>query len=343
MALSFKRPAEAAFSYAIVGKLPSRADFIRINATHPVVREFDDLVAQGLELAGRNADNAARYEQAQWVDFFYVARDARSAFIGVLQPSHDQAGRRYPLIAGMIVPVEALGQQLACLPLLLELYYVGLREQLASALQHSVDLLACRRFLEEQVALGAFALTDFELAHSLLQRFQRQQPAGAMAQLLAEDGGGAFERVLLNTGFYLELLRRYRNSATQQLLLFPLPDRRGEEALYQGCWLAIYAAYAEPMLNAALPSYFVARIDGQPRLAVAPRHIPEKFVAALFGAPLDAWCVLDSDDHEPPWRSHRLYPETAYLLGRLLADLQTPISSLLLPLAEIGLRLGKSA
>lgn len=342
MALSFKRPLEPQLSYAIVGKLPSRADFIRINATHPVVDEFDQIVAQGVELAGRSEGGLSRYDEAQWVDFFYVSRDSRWAFIGVMQPSRDESGRRYPLIAGVIVPLESFSLQLATLPLLLELYYVGLREQLASAVENSVDMLACRQFLEEQVAIGGFALTDFDLAQSLLQRFQGRQPASALARLVGEHDPSAFERVLVNTGFYLELLRRYSNSATQQLVLFPLPDLKGEEALYQGCWLSIYSAYAEPMLR-SLPSYFIARIEGSAHLAVAPQRIPEKFLAALFGAPLDAWSVLNIDDSNPPWSGHRLYAETVYVLGRLLADLQAPISSLLEPLADIGMRLGKSA
>jgi type VI secretion system protein ImpM len=343
MAISFKRPAEPPFSYAIVGKLPSRPDFIRINAGHPVVGEFDELVAQGVELAGRAQDGLSRYDEAQWVDFFYVSRNGRWAFIGVMQPSRDQAGRRYPLIAGVIVPIESLGWQLATLPLLLELFYVGLREQLASAVENSVDLLACRRFLEEQVAVGGFALTDFDLAHRLLERFQRRQPASALAQLVGEQDPSAFERLLANTGFYLELLRRYRNAATQQLMLFPLPDRKGEEALYQGCWLSIYAAYAEPMLPPSLPSYFIAHIGGRACLALAPQRVSEKFLAVLFGAPLDSWSVLDIDDSNPPWSGHHLYAETVYVLGRLLSDLQSPISSLLEPLSDIGIRLGKSA
>jgi len=343
MNLSFKRSVESPLSYAIMGKLPSRADFVRINATHPVVLEFDELVAQGVELAGRAEGGLVRYDQAQWVDFFYVARNGRHAFIGVMQPSRDQAGRRYPLVAGVIVPLEMLGVQLATLPLQLELFYVGLREQLASAVENSVDMLACRQFLEEQVTVGGFALNDGELALSLLERFQRRQSISVLANLVSMHDPSMFERVLVNIGFYLELLRRYSNSATQQLMLFPLPDLKGEEALYQGCWLSVYAAYATSVLKPCIPSYFIVHIDGRSHLAVAPQRIPERFLAMLFGAPHDAWCVLDIGADSPPWSGHRLYAETVYVLGRLLADLQMPISNLLGPLSDIAVRLGKSA
>src|SRR5690242_14603646 len=125
MALSFKRQADPQLTYAILGKLPSRPDFVRINATHPVVQEFDELVAQSVEWANQSTSGAERHDQAHSADFFYVSRDGRWALVGVMQPSHDQSGRRYPLLAGVIAPLAALPPTPATLPLLLELFYVG--------------------------------------------------------------------------------------------------------------------------------------------------------------------------------------------------------------------------
>lgn len=342
MALSFKRQADPQLGYAILGKLPGRADFVRINATHPVVQEFDELVAQSVEWANQSAAGAGFHDPALGTDFFYVSRDGRWVLIGVMQPSRDQAGRRYPLLAGVIAPLTALPPTPATLPLLLELFYAGLREQLASAVEHAVDLLACRQYLEAQVSSGGFLLSDCELASKLLERFQQRQPTVLLARLLDQGNAGALERLLVNTGFYVELLRRYSNPATHQLILFPLPPGKGEEALYQGCWLSIYAAYAAPMLKSALPSFFVQHRTGGMQLAVAPQRVPERFLASVFGAPLDPWSVLNVDHADPPWNSHRLYAETVYVLGRLLLDLQAPISSLLGPLSDIGLRLART-
>jgi type VI secretion system protein ImpM len=342
MMLSFKRAAAAQLGYAIVGKLPSRGDFIRVNASHAVVAEFDELVAQGMELAGLTEGGVASYAAAQPVDFFYVARDGQWAFIGVLQPSHDQAGRRYPLIAGVTVPLTSFVLRLQTLPLLLELFYVGLREQLASAVENSVDLLACRQFLEAQATDGGWIQGDGELAESLLARFFKRQSAQALAGLSGHAGSAALEQMLINTGFYLDLMRRYHSPATSQLLLFPLPERKGEEALFQGSWLALYAAYAEALRMPTLPSFFAIRQGGASSLAIAPHRIPEKFLAGLFGAPLDRWCVLDTTDSQPPWSSHPLYAETCYVLGRLLADPQLPLGQLVGHVADIGARLARA-
>ena len=36
-------------SYALFGKLPNRADFVRVNVNHPVALEFDGMVQHALD------------------------------------------------------------------------------------------------------------------------------------------------------------------------------------------------------------------------------------------------------------------------------------------------------
>ena len=92
-------------SYSLFGKLPNRADFVRVNANHPVALEFDGQIQNALErMAAPRGDAAA----ALPVDFLYISRDQRHLMIGALMPSQDQAGRRYPFIAAAILPGDSV-------------------------------------------------------------------------------------------------------------------------------------------------------------------------------------------------------------------------------------------
>ena len=80
------------------GKLPSRADFVRYNATAPVYRLFDEWIQGGLRqsLSGQFAEYDRAYSAAGPSSFLYYPSEGAGPLIGVIQPSTDQAGRKYP-------------------------------------------------------------------------------------------------------------------------------------------------------------------------------------------------------------------------------------------------------
>ena len=326
MALTFVRGSENSATYTIFGKLPGRSDFLRVNASHPVAREFDDLLANGLDSASTSPNWSERYDTNGSTDFFYSSRDGRHAFIGVMHPSRDSAGRRYPLVAGVIVARETVVDCLPVLPIAYELFFSGLREQLISGIENSVEMLACRQFLEAQLTHSLHASADLDLARELLARFQQLQPAGSLDTLLGGNpGAGVLERSLINIGFSLELSGRFSAPTMQQLIMLPLPDDATEDAFFSASWLMVYLAFARQLLPSSMPSYFVPSLAGKSRFTVVPGPVPSRFVPALLGAPLDPLCILDLDAPNPPWATHRLYAEASYLLGRELLDPQASV------------------
>src|SRR6478735_71587 len=109
MVLPFKHGvAGSAATYTLYGKLPNRADFVRVNADHAVATEFDALIQHTFERLATRDNWELSYDAVAPVEFQYVSRDLRHTFLGVLSPSSDQAGRRYPLVAGAILPSEAI-------------------------------------------------------------------------------------------------------------------------------------------------------------------------------------------------------------------------------------------
>ncbi|MDT3669933.1 MAG: type VI secretion system-associated protein TagF [Aromatoleum sp.] len=320
MSIGFIRGREVQPQFAIFGKVARRDDFVRVNADHSAVVDFDTLL--GKSLAWSSAEPG-------WTDESYLARgcsefhfgsdDGRSAFFGVLRPSRDRAGRLYPLVAGVVLPALRVGSLDAERAVANELFLLGLREQLDSAVANASELIACRQYLEAHVALLAGRASDFELASTVLARHLHRTPAASLQRDLLDATRGPLEAHLLAFLFYVSLARRYAGSAPRQVMLLPLPARAGEDALGWGAWLALYRA-ATRVQGAPIPQGFVVELAGRRYLALAPHGLSERFLGLLWGRPPDAPSVIDMHDDTSPWCRHHAYVEAAYILGGQLAD-----------------------
>ena len=329
--LSFSRPETLnAGSYALFGKLPNRADFVRINAAHPVVIEFDGLIQSAIErsaaegLSSRDAMGGA-------VDFQYLSRDQRQLMIGVLAPSQDQSGRFYPLVAARILRYGDVAEHLPVLPIAFEVFFDGLREQVVNAIDNSVEALACRQFLESTSRVDMSGSDELLLASSVVQRFMSQQPATRMASLLSEWSPPApLQQALLNLAFYQAYLRRFDNRSTNQLILLPLSGSKGEQALLASAWQSILSSlWFGSEGDSWRSSCLVLRRPGQAaQLLVSVGRLPDSFGDVMLGGSVERTMLLDLSVEHDAWTSHRMYAEVSYALGRFLADPDCRISAL---------------
>mgnify|MGYP001386747642 CR=1 FL=1 len=341
LVLPFNRTeSQAAASYALFGKLPNRPDFVRVNATHPVALEFDQLIQQACERQEPPGDGA------EPVDFQYISQDQRHVMIGALMPSQDQAGRRYPLVAAAILPRESVENYLAVSPIAYEVFFDGLREQVVNAVDNSVEALSCRQFLESSLRSQDAAAEDLELAGSVVARFLETQPAHRMADLLAAGPCPApLSQAVLNAGFYQAYLRRFDHRSTNQLILLPLSSHKGEQALMASTWLSILAALwsgagiGQPWRGSYL---LVRRPNIGAQLVATVGRIPDSFAAVLLGAPIEPAMLLDLGTENDAWKSHRMYAESAYALGRILADPDCRLAALCSFLGDMGRQLARN-
>ena len=340
MSLGFIRGRDVQPRFAIFGKVARRDDFVRVNAGHPAVVEFDAVLGKSLAWSS---------VEPGWSDDAYLARgcsefhvgsdDGRSAFFGVLRPSRDRAGRLYPLVAGVVLPVSRVESLNAERAVANELFLLGLREQLDSAVANASELIACREYLEAHVTLLAAPASDFELAGTVLARHLHQTPAASVERDLLDTTRGPLEAHLLAFLFYVSLARRYAGSAPRQVMLLPLPVRAGEDALGQGAWLALYRA-ATRVQGGPMPQGLVVELAGRRYLALAPDGLSERFLGLLWGRLPDAPSVIDMRDEASPWFRHHAYAEAAYILGRQLADPSLSLHGLCRILEQLACSIG---
>ncbi|XZG71810.1 type VI secretion system-associated protein TagF [Chitinibacteraceae bacterium HSL-7] len=317
--MNFKRtPQELQMQYAIFGKIPRRADFVRYQASHPTVLEFDQLLAGSLEHNGREAGWSARYRAQGAMDFMFRSQDGRSVYFGGLQPSHDEAGRNYPLVAGALTSKEAVGEAWPEFAVASELFHDGLREQLALAIDNAVEMVACREFLEQQVQHQSRSGLDLDLACQVLGHYLRTTTVADFERKVGIRAG-QLHAYLLAFIFFERMLDRYEGSLPVQLYPLALPQGVGEEVLGLATWLSLYRSAT---VNAAvLPQYFVLRGGpGGPRLLLAPRQWPRRGLDALWDGVPPPETVLDVNDTTAPWAKDLAFAEASYVLSRQMAD-----------------------
>lgn len=92
------------------GKTPHRGDFVRFNLPQCFINVWDDwlqhVIVQGEQTHG---DWAERYHQAPGYRFVLSSGVAgNEVWIGLLQPSQDKVGRRFPFCIAMSLPDTAL-------------------------------------------------------------------------------------------------------------------------------------------------------------------------------------------------------------------------------------------
>jgi type VI secretion system protein ImpM len=334
MALTLLRTQESAIPYVVFGKLPNRADFVRINATHPVATEFDEFIQTVMEQFRTQENWEERYDFAPVIDFCYPTRDQKWVFIGALLSSCDQSKRRYPLVAGAAFPAQVLGAERRLMPIACEVFYEGLREQLSNAIDNSVEAMACRQFLESQTAAWGGGASDLPLAGEIVKQFMDVNNPYILETRLAEKfPPGTLMQALLNLAFYRDFLRRFSNPAAIQVIELPLQGGRGEAALHATAWLSLLSALsgsAEPWSG----GFLLKQGRDNARLYATFGRMPEKTLLVAMGSETREDTRLNLRLEQKTGLSHKLYAETAYAMDRILSDPGLTLSNLLVFLRD---------
>jgi type VI secretion system protein ImpM len=326
MAFNFKRTPVIAGEFCVFGKLPRRGDFIRINATHTAAAQLDHVIADSLVLLD---DDSARqrYQQMPASSFLTRTPDGAWLALGVIQPSRDESGRLYPLVAASLLPSDMPRPPVGVMMLSNELFYNGLQEQLSNAIDNAVEMVACRQYLEEQSLFGAGSAADTELAEQLLSRHLAVTPCSLLSAQLAQSGNADLASLLLSFVFHSQLLRKFQGSLSSQTYLLPLPDGEGDDMLAVVTWLALFTAATSSLPDTPVQCLIIRQPERN-CLALIPGALTAPMLAQCWGKQLDTRYIIDVTDPHAPWCSHQSYAEAVYILSRRLSDPQFSLAQL---------------
>lgn len=205
-----------------LGKLPSSGDFLRGGIFGEPAAEFERWVEEGLQQAtSRVVDWPAAFDGGAIYAFVYRSQEASpisSLLCGLICPSHDAVGRRYPLALFTQVPELLFGGAPHLLPLLLGDFF-----QLGGELLLASGGLKAQEFFEAVRLLPAPRLTS-------LGKYGAEYHHWAQTTLWGEPFQVTYAQAIgPNTVFALDSIaqcaatvRQQERSASQLSLRLPL-------------------------------------------------------------------------------------------------------------------------
>jgi type VI secretion system ImpM family protein len=113
-------------AWSLLGKHPSRADFVRVNLTSEAAIDFHRLLELGVELLSRQRQPL----DLEPVRFVFASQEGQTVLVGGLRASADSVGRQFPLAAFLEVPAGDLPSKLSEVPF----YGAGALDAVASLL-----------------------------------------------------------------------------------------------------------------------------------------------------------------------------------------------------------------
>ena len=127
-------------AWSLLGKHPSRADFVRVNVTSDTAVEFHRFLELGVELLHRQRQ-PLKLEPTR---FLFAPRPGATALLGVLQAGIDSAGRHFPLAAFLEYSADRLPSSVEEIP------FFG-ADALDAAQRFLVERAASSRPLEDEL------------------------------------------------------------------------------------------------------------------------------------------------------------------------------------------------
>ncbi len=309
------------------GKLAGFGDFIRPHRHAAVIEHFDLWLQRAHGNLQRRASWAEVYDDSAAVEFVFLAGAERLA--GVLQPSRDAAGRRYPLVAARVERADAGNGEPVLMPMACEALSEALTPGLQRALQTSgKDQLRDLRRISEQLA------PDPTLAQQLHRQFVASMPLRDLFELLEHELPGTdCQRFFINLIYLAHFGHRFGEVTLEQVLKLPLPRDAGQQRPYACFWLNLIGN----LVGASNVGGYLMRCGAnRSLLVIGVGTLPEQALWALLAPESESACVADFCAGDEHWRSHSAYAGIAYALSRVCASPDASLAVLLAFAREIG-------
>lgn len=237
------------------GKLPSRADFVKLAGDPAVIDMLDRWLAQTMRLLSADARWRINYDAMPPVSFALVGPRRRHAIAGHLLPSHDLSGRRFPFLAARTHVVPDPARFVNDCPLAFASLWTFLEAHCPRVLRDADPAAGLQAIAEASIPLG-------DAAPSLSQLLA-QGTVGSLGAMLDES---QVPRMVLALGLLLQPVMRKQPAELHKSLVFPLPDDVNRRYPVAAFWLQLLL----PFLRGADfdLAIFVTRQQDRPAMVV---------------------------------------------------------------------------
>jgi len=223
--------------FTIFGKVPSMTDFLAVQASHPMVKDLDRLVQGVMTAMAGNHEWKQQFDAIPAVDLMWRSPAGPEVFIGVLLPSQDAAGRRYPLLGGLVLPGGEAARYGPLLLLGAELFCSRLRDLLCRAREDAAGVAELRDYLAEQASGKGMDLLEPALLGEIYNNFINEENALELGRPAGEASPAtALRRTVLHLLFSRSQGLEGRDEERKYLVL-PLSLEPGKSMLHASVWI----------------------------------------------------------------------------------------------------------
>jgi len=292
------------------GKVPARADFIKLSHDAPVMGMLDAWLAKVMTLLPSDARWRFHYDAMPPVSFALVGPARQHAVAGHLLASHDQSGRRFPFLTTRTLVVSDPAAFVTRCPLAFAPLWTFLEEVCPKVLGEADPAASLQTIADSAIGLGD--------EHGLAP-WMESATLGSLDALLGHAGAA---RLLLALGLLLQPVMHSQPAELHKSLVLPLPQDAAARYVVAAFWLELIAPFLRrAQFDLAL---FVTRQDERPVLVVgfcaALAETLRAVIDPLVGAELQVRL------HDTSWIDEQLHFDAdVRLLSSHLAQSDLPL------------------
>ena len=262
------------------GKLPAFPDFVRQNAGGPLARALDTWIHEGV--AHMNVQGGetwkSRFDAAAPKNFLFHVDDPSKFLVGILVPSRDKSGRRYPFSVFANVTPGKNGQQVHLM-----------------AEAHAVFLKAARRVFGDvnsaaeelrsgKVSALATALPQnlFECDRQYARFLELKKMSEFWAETLGDHAGQTRYLVMRNLLSALVPLRDKDLRKFELCLTVPIAPHASTQGFHIAVWLVLVRQFLQHPPGSIVAFWDAERSGLQARLYLFFRPPGPRYLACLL-------------------------------------------------------------
>lgn len=238
------------------GKIPARADFIKLAPDTELMGVLDDWLAKVMSRLPDDARWKIHYDALAPINFAFVGPRRRHAIAGHIVASRDQSGRRFPFLMMRTLEVADPAAFVSRCPLVLDPLFAFFAK-MAPRVQGAADPGGPL----QEVADTVLALD--EQCEPALAGFLATATVGSLAALL---GRADVRELVLALGLLLQPVMHSGAADVEKSLVLPLPDNPAARGAVAAFWMELIAPFLRQAdLDLVL---FVTELELRPVLVV---------------------------------------------------------------------------
>jgi type VI secretion system protein ImpM len=271
------------------------------------------------------------------MDIFWASDPSGTAFLGSAIPSRDSSGRRYPLLAGLVLDLQETRKLGPLLPLAGELLLNQIRHFLQVAVAGGSEVPQLVEYLKFQALGRGHDFLDKDIINDIHSRFLAQEPWGDLGLGLSRDSPkAALRTVLLHLLFHTYTTPRGMGLAERHASL-PLLAEPGRTVLHMVAWLGILQRLSSSSRTRTWDRQWVVRQNAQrPKLLTHPGGPSSRQLAGMLLDDTAPELQLNILGGTTAWHHHPLFPEISYRFDRFMESKRRSMMDLLNFLEETG-------